>query len=251
MKVDLGRARDIARRLHVAGATLTPGNLKKVTAFSETDVAALLRVLEWLAIHPDVSRWSARQLPIPRVHTKWLDKQKALVRALTGRDLDSELRARPIAVHLTYVDPAHLADGCRRHDAWTRGDQHDIAYPPKTVLVVEIPWVRDAERVVYWGDMDAEGYAILDRFRAVLPKVRSILMDHASMSRYAEQGVSEDKDGNPLKPCSTGLSVLEDAERDAYDMIATSGPAEFRRIEQEKLPIEDAVAALVSGCLSH
>ncbi|MGH3349247.1 MAG: Wadjet anti-phage system protein JetD domain-containing protein [Nocardioides sp.] len=272
--VDLGRARDIARRLHSAGVTLTAGNLKKVTAFSETDLEALLRVLGWLADHPDVSRWSARQLPIPGVHTKWLDKQRTLVRSLTGRDLDSELRERPTAVHLTYVDPVHLARGRRRHDAWTKGDEHDIAYPPETVLVVEnrdcrvffpemegtvivegsgsaatalvaeIPWVRDAERVVYWGDMDADGYAILDRFRAALPKVRSILMDYVSMNRYEDQGVSEDKDGNPIRPCPTRLSGLEDAERDAYDRIATSGHADFRRIEQEKLPIEDAVAAL-------
>ena len=277
LEVDLARAREVARRLRAAGASLSPATLKKAVGLAATDLEALLRVLAWLAAHPDVRGWSARQLPIPGVHTKWVDKFMTLIRALTGRDLDSELSRRPTAVHLTYVDPAYLAGGCRRHDAWTAGDEHDLAYQPRTVVVVEnrdcrvffpalegavvvegggsaatalvaeIPWVREADRVVYWGDMDAEGYAILDRFRTALPgKVESILMDSATMTRYAEQGVSVDKDGNPLGPCSTRLPELEEEEAAAYALIATSGRADFRRIEQEKLPIEEAVSALSS-----
>ncbi len=101
-------------------------------------------------------------------------------------------------LHLTYVDPGHIASGRRRHDAWTTGDKHDIAYQPRTVLVVEnrdsrlwfppaqdtivvegggkaaaallanVPWIRAADHIVYWGDIDADGYAILNRFRAAL-----------------------------------------------------------------------------------
>ena len=274
VKVDLARARHIARRLHAARASLTPGMLKKTVALAEWDLEALFAVLDWLGSHPDVSRWSARQLPIPRVDTKWLDKNMTLVCSLTERDLDNELRQRPTVVHLTYVDPDYLAKGCRRHDAWTAGDQHELAYRPHTVVVVEnrdcrvffpelkgtvvvegggaaatalvakIPWVRDAERVVYWGDMDADGYAILARFRAALPKVSSIFMDNVSMTRFAEQGVILDKDGNRLEPCPIHLENLDDGEREAYTRIATSGPAEIRRIEQEKLPIEEAAEVL-------
>lgn len=277
LEVDLARAREIARRLHAAGASLSPATLKKAVALPATDLESLLRVVAWLAGHPDVSGWSARQLPIPGVHTKWVDKFMTLVRGLTGRDLDSELRQRPTAVHLTYVDPAYLARGRRRHDAWTAGDEHELAYRPRTVVVVEnrdcrvffppfegavivegsgsaatalvaeIPWVRGADRVVYWGDMDAEGYAILDRFRAALPtQVDSILMDSVTMTRYADLGVSTDKDGRPLGPCAARLPELSDGEAAAYAMIATSGRTDFRRIEQEKLPIEEAVIALSS-----
>ncbi|MEU5994650.1 Wadjet anti-phage system protein JetD domain-containing protein [Spirillospora sp. NPDC047418] len=138
---------------------------------------------------------------------------------------------------MTYVDPAHAASGRRRHDAWTTGDTHDIGYRPRIVLVVEnrasrlwfpsvrdtivvegggkaaaallanVPWLRAAERIVYWGDIDADGYAILDRFRAALaepapdgapPKpVTSILMDVADLHRYAQHGVNHDKAGRP------------------------------------------------------
>lgn len=275
VKVDIEAAKDIARRMHAAGASLTPGMLKKVVGLPGTDREALWRVLGFLAEHPDVSHWSARQLPVPHLHTKWLDTNMSLVNGLTGRDLAGELRKRPTAVHLTYVDPTYRAKGGRRHDAWTAGDDHDIAYQPQTVLVVEnrdcrvffpelagtvvvegggsaatalvaeIPWVRDAQRVVYWGDMDADGYAILDRFRAALPEVSSILMDAVAMNRHAEHGVLDDKDGNPLKPSERKLRELTEDERAAYDMIATAGPATFRRIEQEKL-LDEAVAALSS-----
>jgi hypothetical protein len=275
-RFDLARARDIAQHLHSRRAGLGPGTLKKSIALSEPDLRALLGVLDWLADHPDLSEWSVRQLPIPRVHTKWMDKRMSLIRELTGRDLQSELRKRPTAVHLTYVDPVYLAgsDRPRKHDSWTAGDSHEIPYAPHTVLVVEnrdcrvffpevadtvvvegggaaatallaeIPWVRDAERVVYWGDMDADGYAILDQFRAALPKATSIFMDVFTMNRYEEQGVSEDKDGIPLKPSRRKLGELTEEERAAYDMVATAGPARFRRIEQEKLPIQEAAAIL-------
>lgn len=278
VEVDIARARVVAERMRAAGATLSGSQLKKVVKLSDVDLDVLDRVVRWLADHQDLSKWTARQLPIPQVHTKWLDDHKSLVNTLSGRDLDAELRQRPIAVHLTYVDPTYLAgpNSPRRHDSWTTGDSHSIRYVPQTVLVVEnrdcrisfpdvegtvvvegggaaatalvaeIPWVREAERVVYWGDMDADGYAILARFRAALPKVSSILMDLHTMDRHKEQGVSEDKDGNPLKPSGRNLVELTDDERGAYAMVATAGEASFRRIEQEKLPPEEAVAALMS-----
>jgi hypothetical protein len=42
--------------------------------------------------------------------------------------------------------------------------------------LAEIPAVVRA-KVFYWGDMDAQGFAILSRLRATLPHVESVLMD--------------------------------------------------------------------------
>src|SRR5699024_3279214 len=122
----------------------------------------------------------------------------SLLRDVVGRDVARETRPRLAVVHLTYVDPDYRAGGGRWHDAWTTGDAHDLAYPPKRVLVVEnrdcrlwfppvdgtvvvegggkaaasllagIGWIRSARDVVYWGDIDADGFAILDRFRDAL-----------------------------------------------------------------------------------
>lgn len=283
--VELGRVRAVAGALREAGATLTPAALRNACRLSDADVGVLAGVVEWLADHPDVGAWTARQLPVPAMHSKWLETHGGLLREVSGRDLRAELRPRLAVVHLTYVDPGYLATGGRRHDAWTTGDVHDLAYPPRTVLVVEnrdcrlwfppvagalvvegggraaaallagIPWVRRAETVVYWGDIDADGFAILDHFRRALAapggdgspgrEVSSILMDAAALRRYAALGVSGDKDGRPIPPSSAHLTNLTADETAAYYAVATAGRAEFRRIEQERIPGEDALAALV------
>ncbi|WIM92973.1 DUF2220 family protein [Actinoplanes oblitus] len=282
--VDVSRARALASSLRTAGAILTPATLRAVSALRTGDVQVLINAVTWLRRHPDAGDWTLRQLPVPGMHTKWLDTHGALLRDVTGRDVRDEVRPRPAVIHLTYVDPRHAASGRRRHDAWTTGDVHDIAYPPRVVLVVEnrdsrlwfppvsdtivvegggkaaaallgnVPWIRSADYVVYWGDMDADGYTILDHFRATLAvpapdgaparDVSSILMDAADLHRYAAHGVNHDKAGRPIKPSAEVLPHLTEGEAVAYGTIATAGPTPLRRIEQEAIPLADAVARL-------
>jgi hypothetical protein len=42
--------------------------------------------------------------------------------------------------------------------------------------VGRLPWWAVAQ-VLYWGDIDTDGFAILDRLQAWLPQARSVLMD--------------------------------------------------------------------------
>lgn len=283
--VDVARARALASSLRSAGAVLTPAAVRAACQLGADDAEVLLNAVTWLRRHPDAGAWTARQLPIPGMHTKWLDTHGALLRDVAGRDVRDEVRPRPTVLHLTYVDPDHAASGRRRHDAWTTGDTHDIAYRPRTVLVVEnrdsrlwfppvrdtivvegggkaaaallanVPWIRAADHLVYWGDIDADGYAILDRFRAALAEpapdgappnpVTSILMDAADLHRYAQHGLNHDKAGRPIKPSSAILPHLTEAEATAYDTVATAGLTPFRRIEQEAIPLAHAAARLL------
>ncbi|MFA1537844.1 Wadjet anti-phage system protein JetD domain-containing protein [Actinomadura monticuli] len=283
--VDAGRARALASSLRATGAVLTPATVRAVYLLGGEDVEVLLSAVTWLRRNPDAGAWTLRQLPVPGMHTKWLDTHGALLRDVAGRDVRDEVRSRPAVLHLTYVDPAHAASGSRRHDAWTTGDTHDIAYRPRIVLVVEnrdsrlwfppvedaivvegggkaaasllanVPWIRAADHIVYWGDIDADGYAILDGFRAALAKpapdgappkpVTSILMDAADLHRYAQHGVNHDKRGRPLKPSEENLPHLTEAEATAYDTVATAGPTPFRRIEQEAIPLVHAATRLL------
>ncbi|KAA0079052.1 hypothetical protein CIW52_28865 [Mycolicibacterium sp. P9-64] len=34
------------------------------------------------------------------------------------------------------------------------------------MAVADFPWVRGAQHVLHWGDLDTDGFAILARFRA-------------------------------------------------------------------------------------
>lgn len=276
--VDIDRARSIGRRLIAAGAALTANTLKRTVRLDDADVEVVISAITWLNEHPDLREWTPRQLPIPEMHTKWLESQQSILRGLLGRDISTETRPRLTVAHLTYVDPEYLATGQRRHDAWTTGDTHQPAYVPQTVLIVEnrdcrlwfpdaagtivvegggkaasslladVEWIRTAARVFYWGDIDADGYAILDHLRATFAasgiRLESILMDATALTRFAHLGVNRDKYGAALKPRSTSLRSLTTAENDAYAAVATTGNAAFRRIEQERIPIAEAHRAL-------
>src|SRR5699024_4906589 len=46
--------------------------------------------------------------------------------------------------------------------------------------VGKLPWLTDSN-VVYWGDIDTHGFAILHRLRTWLPQTTSILMDRETL----------------------------------------------------------------------
>ena len=67
-----------------------------------------------------------------------------------------------------------------------------LAFPPVPRAIVvfgsgfaltgltRLPWLSDKD-LVYWGDIDTHGFAILDRLRARFGSVRSILMDRETL----------------------------------------------------------------------
>ncbi|MBC7290569.1 MAG: hypothetical protein H5T83_04425 [Actinotalea sp.] len=278
------RGREVARDLAASDARITPATLRAACRLGAADLEALTSALGWLRDEPDLRRWTARQLPVPALHSKWLEQHGSLLRDLSGRDVRLEVRPRLAVVHLTYVDPSYLATGARRHDAWTTGDTHELAYQPRIVVVVEnrdcrlwfppadgavvvegggraavallagLPWLRRADEILYWGDIDADGFAILDGFRAAMAlptedgapgrTVHSLLMDAAALQRYEHLGGDHDRRGRPISPSSARLRHLTPSETQAYHAIATRGAVRVRRIEQERIPVEEAVTAL-------
>ncbi len=273
-QLGLARQRRVAKQLAAANVPLTSKALKAACRVSDEDLTVTISALEWLRAHPDLSQYTERQLPTPRVHTKWWRTHQGLIRVLSGRDPLAETKPRLAVVHLTYLDPAYLATGGRHHDAWTTGDGHQLAYQPAVVLVVEnrdsrlwfppvpgaivvegggkaaasllqdIPWVNQARRLLYWGDIDADGYAILNHLRSQLtPKpVTSILMGEAAYQSYKHLGVDRDHKGRLIPVATATLSRLTPTEAAGYAAVNSGG--EVRRIEQERIPTTEARDAL-------
>jgi hypothetical protein len=80
----------------------------------------------------------------------------------------------------------------------------------------------------YWGDMDSQGYLILDRARRMVPRLRSWRMSLADVLQCAHLGVEEPSNAN-----FTGETQnLTCSEQEALDWIRRKK----LRIEQEKLP---------------
>lgn len=96
--------------------------------------------------------------------------------------------------------------------------------------------------------MDADGLEILDEFRAAGVPARSILMDADAFDRWERFGTNVDKRGaslvaRPARP----VSHLTLEERKLYLDLVNPVWSRARRIEQERLPLSVAHAAVVDA----
>lgn len=80
-------------------------------------------------------------------------------------------------------------------------------------------------RLLYWGDIDAEGFEILDQLRSNLPHARSFCMDQATWQAHHTQAVPGS--GAPAR----SLPHLTQAEQSLYAYVCTHN----LRLEQELL----------------
>lgn len=87
----------------------------------------------------------------------------------------------------------------------------------------------DRGEVLYWGDLDTHGFAILNRVRAQLPGVRSVLMDRETLFAH------EARWGSEPSPTHARLPGLSEAERELYEDLVTERYAPALRLEQERL----------------
>ena len=79
--------------------------------------------------------------------------------------------------------------------------------------------------LIYWGDLDAQGFEILSQFRSYFGQVKSLLMDKATFDNYFE------------KECGTPSQInvklnLTTEEEELYQYIKVNN----YRLEQEKIP---------------
>ena len=250
-----------------------PRMLRETGDWADVDFALLGDAAAWFRDN-DATGMTPRQVPVPGMHAKWLNTRQHLVAALAGLDELPLASAHPPRVHLTYLDPKHRAAGGRRHDCVSLGDHVQLPYPPQVVIISEnkdtavafpaltggmcvegggfggataaaLPWLVEAPLLVYWGDIDAAGYEILDGFRGDGVPAISMLMGLATFRRYEPFGTSLDRRGTPLGPgARRDLPHLDAAERAMYHALTDPAWKTHRRIEQERIPLADALAAL-------
>ncbi|MAP07479.1 MAG: hypothetical protein CMM00_01165 [Rhodopirellula sp.] len=97
----------------------------------------------------------------------------------------------------------------------------------------DISWLSEC-KVIYWGDLDADGFRILDRLRAVLPHVESRLMDRSIVEQFANFATK----GNGRE--AQAVEHLCEGELQCYYHLCQNN----LRIEQEHLPSEWILKAL-------
>lgn len=90
----------------------------------------------------------------------------------------------------------------------------------------DIRWLVE-NPIYYWGDLDAEGFIILDRLRQSIGRVQSVLMSPTVLNTFENLATP----GNASKPKE--LKYLNALERECYENLCRTN----RRLEQEHLPI--------------
>jgi len=248
--------------------------LRLVDGYADIDFALLLKVVDWYRADPSLARGlTPRQVPIPGVHAKWLQAHRAAVLALTGLDDLGLLANHPARIHFTYLDPDHRADGRRLHDSATVGDTFAPAYQPEVVVISEnkdtaihfpelagglivegvgrggrtvasFPWIREAPLVVYWGDMDRDGYEILNGYRIDFDRdLDSILMNVAAYEEFEPYGTNHDQNGRDLVAGAPRVvDHLRADELEVYLRLLHPEHSGHRRIEQERIPLTRALS---------
>lgn len=101
-------------------------------------------------------------------------------------------------------------------------------------LLSEVPWAHKCP-VLYWGDIDTYGFAILALARQTLePRgatVTSMLMDRATLESHKHLVVQESQQTNRVD-----MSLLRDHEAEVYAGLLNKVWGAGLRIEQERLP---------------
>ncbi len=92
-----------------------------------------------------------------------------------------------------------------------------------------LPWLAERD-VIYWGDIDTHGFAILDQLRRQVPHARSMLMDLATLQAHQPQW------GREPKPAHTVPTRLTGPEFETLDyLIEHAVEGQPLRLEQERL----------------
>ena len=234
---------------------------------SEDDFTRLCLALRWFHVKPS-SGLRARAVPIEGLDTKWIAAHRGLLQRLLGvpdlglaegdrlmrvRFLDGLLAPAPglldaavpfgslalpdglvvivVENKETFLALPQVPEGSSAVLVW--GSGYTAGALP------ELPWVRGAHQLLYWGDADADGYAILNALRSRLAAdgasvpVVSVAMDVETVQRFLHLAVADPGDATRVLP------HLTDDEERARRLLVASG---VKRLEQERVSLEWALA---------
>lgn len=228
----------------------------------ESEMPQLIAAYGWLDSHRQSRRY-LREISAPGVDTKFAERHRPILAAmlgvsstatgfLAGLGLTSKpglVRLRPspsLGLPAPFTELAVRSDELAQLTVEPRVAviiENEISYlcldVPTDGLVIwgkgfevdsvgRLRWLAQAD-VLYWGDIDTHGFAILDRLRAWLPRARSVLMDRETLLAHRDRWVAEDR------PAKSILTRLTPDEQDLYAELVGDGLGERVRLEQERI----------------
>jgi hypothetical protein len=237
----------------------------------------LLATVRWIGDR-QVPGMYLRQIDVPGVDTKFVERHKGILAELLEATLDSsrmDASAPDFAGRYRFArKPAQVrfrvaSAVCGFSELTVRVSE--FAAPPvgiRRVYIVEneitylafplpsaamavlgggyalpvlapLRWLTGLD-VVYWGDLDTHGFAILNQLRHHVPNARSLLMDRDTLLDHRAHWITEPS------PTSASLDQLTEAESAVYADLVSHAHAHSLRLEQERIrfsAVERAVTA--------
>jgi hypothetical protein len=268
----------------------TRREVRKLTELAELAKAECPRVAGWLERRPvralelaaawprllATVRWIderqlagvyVRQVDVPGVDTKFIEKHKRVLADLLDLQLDPARIDRAaadfegrygFARKPAYVRLRTAAPDARFSEMAVRADElaapppgitrayiveNEITYlafplAPEAIAVFgggyavdvleRLAWLGELD-LAYWGDLDTHGFAILNRLRHRFPRARSILMDRETLLAHQSQWVTE------ATPTRAVLDLLTPAEQELYADLVEGSFGPTIRLEQERV----------------
>ncbi len=210
------------------------------TKFIERHQAILRQWLDIVlpphAIRADEDHFERRfglRYPMPHVLTRFLDERL---------QREAGFPTAELSLPVTALDALELADATI---IIVENKVNLLTLPPvegglalgalgaSVTMLRDVSWLSRS-RVVYWGDLDIEGFAILSSLRSFLPAAESLLMDEATLVKWRALCTLGNNAPVPVPP---RLAVFESA---AFQICQE----ENLRLEQERIPQVAALEAI-------
>ena len=236
--------------------------LKVLSLADDWDMA--VDTVRWIDLHGQPGMY-VRQVDVPGVDTKFIERHRGVLAELLDSRLDPgrvDAFAGDFATRYGFArKPDYVRFRCPFRglsEANVRVDElgsappgvsrvyvveNEITYlafprPEKAMVIwgrgyavdalAPLRWLAELD-VVYWGDIDTHGFAILSRLRGMFPSVRSMLMDRETLLAHRDQWVREP---SPATAVLTGLTAEEAA---LYADLAAGAYGDRVRLEQERV----------------
>lgn len=237
-----------------------------IGALEESGYRRLVDAFEWLAANPDSGLYM-RQLPIAGLDSKWVESHAGPLAQLLSARLGGSsgslqqvagLATEPSRRRLRLLDPRLRKRLGGLSDIQVRLDELvDLEVPAHVAIVIEnnqtalacgdipgavllmgggfsvtelgrVPWL---ERIplVYWGDIDTAGLAILNALRAWHPHTVACLMDEQTWLSHRDLWVVEPA------PVHGAFEHLRPEEKALHSRLSQQQRIGDSRLEQERL----------------
>jgi hypothetical protein len=201
------------------------------TKYVEEHIGILRELLEQLlpaeAIVPDAPTFQQRfglREEEPVIHARFLDAQLEKRYGIPLSELCAprsqfarlDLRAQHCMItenKMTFLTLPSLPDTFALHGGGF-----------KVSGLAAIPWLREC-LLIYWGDLDAQGFQILSQLRAIFPHVVSLMMNEATLQTFSDFCVAG-------MPCSVRQLPYLTSEEHTLFLRLTE---ENIRLEQERI----------------